>query len=123
MITFRKNLSYLRSKKSMKLSVISKEIGFSASQWSNYEQGTSFPKFLDLIKIAKYFDVSETDLIHNDLIYKDLQRNFINVDLDNSRSLEIGEIIETIRNQNKLINIQEQKINELVNEILKHKNP
>lgn len=117
MITFRKNLSYLRSKKSMKLSVIGKEMGFSASQWSNYEQGISFPKFLDLIKIAKYFGVSETDLIHNDL-----QRNFINANLEISTNLEIVEIIETIKNQNKLIKIQELKIDELSMEILSYKN-
>lgn len=118
MITFRKNLSFMRSKKCMKLSVINKEMGFSASQWSNYEQGISYPKFLDLIKIAKYFGVSETDLIHNDL-----QQMFINTDLEISKKLEIEEVFETIKNQNKLIKIQELKINEMAKELLKYKNP
>jgi transcriptional regulator with XRE-family HTH domain len=101
----------------MKLNVISKELGFSASQWSNYEQGISFPKFLDLIKIAKYFGVSETDLIHNDL-----QRNFISSNMENSKNLEIGEFIETIKNQNKLIKIQENEIKELAIKIQTYKN-
>lgn len=68
MIFFQKNISLLRTKKSMTLSQITKELGFSASQWSNYEQGVSFPKFLDLIKIANYFEISETDLIHTELV-------------------------------------------------------
>lgn len=66
-IYFGKNLTFLRNKKGLKLQEIGDLLGFSRSQWNNYECNTSFPKFLDLIKISKYFDISETDLIHVDL--------------------------------------------------------
>lgn len=66
-MNFSKNLTYLRKQKGYKLDEIASKTGFSRSQWNNYELGTSYPKFLDLIKISKYFDISETDLIHIDL--------------------------------------------------------
>ncbi|MGM8362091.1 helix-turn-helix domain-containing protein [Flavobacterium sp. ARAG 55.4] len=66
-MNFSKNLTYLRKQKGCKLDEIASKTGFSRSQWNNYELGTSYPKFLDLIKISKYFDISETDLIHHDL--------------------------------------------------------
>lgn len=103
MIFFQQNLYYLRSKKKMTLAVIANELGFSASQWSNYEQGISFPKFLDLIKIARYFELTETTLIHTDL---------------ESKSIEITEQSEKDKEsiillQNKIIQMQEDKIKEL----------
>jgi transcriptional regulator with XRE-family HTH domain len=67
MIYFQKNLSFLRSKKKLTLNKIASELVFSASQWNNYELGFSFPKFLDLIKISKYFEISESTLIHTDI--------------------------------------------------------
>lgn len=103
MIYFQKNLVFLRSKKKMTLNKISSEVGFSTSQWNNYELGLSFPKFLDLIKISRYFEVSETDLIHCDLqvstILKEKQTE--------------KNIAYTLKIQNKLIKIQEQKIIDL----------
>lgn len=112
MIFFQKNISLLRTKKSMTLSQITKELGFSASQWSNYEQGVSFLKFLDLIKIANYFEISETDLIHTELVITNenelkkeecLTKNILNQDM--------------IELQNKLIIVQEEKIKDLKKEI------
>lgn len=102
MIYFKKNMSYLRSKKSMTLKEISSEMGFSTSQWNNYELGISFPKFLDLIKISKYFDITESELIHVDLEINQL------IAQNEEKSLD-----KIILLQNKLINIQEEKINEL----------
>lgn len=113
MIFFQKNLSLLRSEKSMTLSQIAQELGFSASQWSNYEQGISFPKFLDLIKIANYFKISETDLIHVNLEHKHLikiERDLIQNETDKSN-------IELIATQKKLISALEEKINELQNKL------
>lgn len=109
MIFFQKNISLLRTKKSMTLSQITKELGFSVSQWSNYEQGVSFPKFLDLIKISKYFNISESELIHVDIELNDKQKTSI-VSIKNE---------EIIILQNKLIKVQEDKINDLQNEINK----
>ena len=104
---FNKNLSFLRSKKEMTLKEISAEIGFTASQWNNYELGLSLPKFLDLIKISEYFEISETDLIHKDLE--------LNKTINQTEKKGQKEIITL---QNKLIKIQEETINELKSEII-----
>lgn len=107
MINFSKNLSTLRSKKRLKLSQIAIELGFSVSQWSNYEQGISYPKFLDLIKIATYFEINEADLIHSDLKLNQI-KNFVEDSLIvNNLKDEIIEI------QKKLIQKQEEKIIDL----------
>lgn len=103
MIYFQKNLVFLRSKKKMTLNKISSEVGFSTSQWNNYELGLSFPKFLDLIKISQFFEVSETDLIHCDLQ--------VNTLLKEKESKE--NITYTVKIQSKLIKIQEEKIADL----------
>lgn len=42
-------------------------IGFGGTTWTNYENNRSYPGLEDFIKICKYFEVSETDLLHNDL--------------------------------------------------------
>lgn len=111
MIYFKKNLCYLRSKRKMTLRALSKEIGFSLSQLNNYELGLSFPKFLDLIKISKYFEVSESDLIH-----KNLELNYINSRKEEKNQEEI------ICLQNKIIKIQDEKIKELEIEVNNLKN-
>lgn len=107
MIYFKKNLAFLRLKKGMTIAKISKEIGFSASQWNNYELGISFPKFLDFIKISKYFDVSESDLIHKDL------------EVDKTTEIQLEK--DVILLQNKVIELQDEKINILEQEISKLK--
>lgn len=113
MIFFQKNLSRLRAEKSMTLSQIARDLNFSSSQWSNYEQGISFPKFLDLIKISKYFNISESDLIHTDLEY----RNLIETNQDiNTRNQEIINT-ELVITQKKLIQILEEKIETLRQEL------
>lgn len=103
MIYFKKNLSFLRSQKDMTLKELSENIGFTTSQWNNYELGLSYPKFLDLIKISRYFEVSETDLIHCDL-----QVSTILKEKQSEKN-----ITYTLKIQNKLIKIQEQKIIDL----------
>ncbi len=108
MIYFKKNISYLRNEKSMTLKEISADAGFSTSQWNNYELGFSFPKFLDLIKISKYFDISESDLIHVDLQIKKITEEIITKEEQNN----------IITLQNKLIKIQEEKISNLQIELI-----
>lgn len=67
---FGENLSFLRKSKSLTIKQLSLDVGFKPSQWNNYEIGVSYPKFLDLITISKYFDIDETSLIHHDLSVK-----------------------------------------------------
>jgi len=118
MIYFNKNLSYLRAEKSMTLLQIAKEMNFSSSQWSNYEHGISYPKFLDLIKISKYFNVSETDLIHEDLECQKL--------IEMSRDLFPTDTViynnELIIIQKKLIQILEEKVDFLNLKLKEHCN-
>lgn len=115
MIYFQKNLSYLRSQKKLTLNKIAFELGFTASQWNNYELGFSFPKFLDLIKISKYLNISETDLIHVDLELK----NIIELNLLSKKNDDENSKLELIKIQQKLIGIQEEKIENLKLEIIK----
>lgn len=110
MIFFNKNLLFLRIKKGMTLKDISKEIGFSTSQWNNYELGYSYPKFLDLIKISKYFNITETDLIH-----KELEGN-------NNSTVNETKMYEVILIQNKILKKLDEKIKFLETEIIELKN-
>lgn len=64
---FAKNIRYLRKQKGWKQIEMPANTGFSSSAWSNYENGLSYPRFEDLLKISKLFDVSETELIHTDI--------------------------------------------------------
>jgi transcriptional regulator with XRE-family HTH domain len=111
MIYFQKNLSFLRSKKKLTLKKIASELSFTASQWNNYELGFSFPKFLDLIKISKYFEISESTLIHTDI-----QSNLIETTEESEMNKE-----SIILLQNKIIQMQDDKIKDLEIEIAKLK--
>lgn len=106
MIFFNKNLQHLRTNKKMTQKQIANELGFTISQWSNYEQGISYPKFLDLIKISSYFKVSETDLIHLDLENK----KFIEINHELIQGVTENYNTELINTQKKLIEILEKKI-------------
>ena len=101
MIFFRQNLKYLRGCKNLKINELVNELGFSRTQWTNYENNTSYPKFSDLIEIAKYFDISETSLIHDDLK---------NMKEENNNRIENQYTIEV---QKKYIEILESEISKL----------
>jgi transcriptional regulator with XRE-family HTH domain len=107
MIYFDKNLFYLRTGKGKKIHEIAQENGFSRTQWTNYENNLSFPKFLDLIKIAKYFDVSESDLIHKNLEIETPSKIVKEKKIEESQ-FDI---------QNKLIAMQEKEIARLEKEL------
>lgn len=72
MSLFSANLKHLRLGSGKKSSELLDTIGFKQSQWNNYENDVSKPRFDDLVKIAKYFGVSESDLIHSDLTKSNL---------------------------------------------------
>lgn len=108
-MNFSNNLIFLRKKKGCTLDEIATKTGFSRSQWNNYELGSSYPKFLDFIKISKYFDISETDLIH-----KDLEKNGF-------EAIEKVPVVvidtDMVATQKELIQLQREKIKGLENEI------
>lgn len=62
-----KNLLYLRINKGLKQAQMYNELGIKASTWGMYEIDKSQPNLDVLISISKYFDVSETELLHSDL--------------------------------------------------------
>lgn len=65
MIHFAKNIKYLREKENYKQEEMLDLVGVKRSTWSGYENGTSKPNLEDFIRIAEFFDISETDLLHN----------------------------------------------------------
>lgn len=85
-IYFGKNLKFLREKKGLKQSEMIDFIGIKQTTWNGYENEKSFPKFEDLIKISKIFDVSETELIHTNL-----ESSSINQTEDKSSSFQLNE--------------------------------
>jgi transcriptional regulator with XRE-family HTH domain len=89
----------------MTLKELSENIGFTASQLNNYELGISYPKFLDLIKISNFFDVSEFDLIHKDL------------ETDKTAKANKETLNDIIELQNKLIQMLEEKNKNLLEEV------
>lgn len=116
-IFFGKNLTFLRNKKGLKLQEIGDELGFSRSQWNNYECNISFPKFLDLIKISKYFDVTESDLIHKDL-ENHKHNNENNIKMPKEFTELLNERKYTIDLQKKQITMLEQMLdNKRENEV------
>lgn len=64
---FSENIKFLRIKIGLTQHKVADTMDFKRSQWNNYEKGISYPKFLDLIKIANFFDIPESHLIHTDL--------------------------------------------------------
>lgn len=109
MIFFGKNLQFLRSKKGLTIKEIADNLEFTRSQWNNYESNLSYPKFLDLVKIAKYFDISENLLIHNDL-----SKNNQDIDISTS-SPELDSY--TIQLQKDYIEMQKREIDRLETKI------
>ena len=73
-IFFSNNVKFLRKSRGMLQSEILSAIGFKPTTWSGYENGISFPKFEDLIKISEYFGVNESDLINTDLQHAHLNK-------------------------------------------------
>ncbi len=67
MENFAQNLRFVREQKGLNQSQIKELLGFNRTTWNGYETGNSTPNFSDLVKIARYFGITETDLIHSDL--------------------------------------------------------
>ena len=64
---FAENLKFLRSKTGKTQAEIGVTIGFKRNTWSNYENNASKPNFEDLLAIAKYFNISLSELVQVNL--------------------------------------------------------
>lgn len=62
-----RNLLFLRKLRKLQQAEMLDAIGIKATTWSMYESDKSQPNLDVLISISKYFEVSETDLLHEDL--------------------------------------------------------
>lgn len=71
-LVFAENLKHLRENDNLKQADMLAECGFQRSTWNGYETGHSFPSFKDLVKISEYFGILESDLIHTEVAYSDL---------------------------------------------------
>ena len=112
MIFFGSNLTYLRGKQNLTIKQIAENLDFTRSQWNNYETGLSYPKFLDLIKIAKYFDITEDKLIHTDLN---------NVSYSKEKQSEHNDWKKLAEDREYTISLQKQVIENLQQELKQHK--
>ena len=112
MIFFGSNLTYLRGKQNLTIKQIAENLNFTRSQWNNYETGLSYPKFLDLIKIAKYFDITEDKLIHTDLN---------NVSYSKEKQSEHNDWKKLAEDREYTISLQKQVIENLQQELKQHK--
>lgn len=115
-IFFGENLHYLREKNNLTLQQIANILGFSRSQWNNYEVNTSYPKFLDLIKISKYFDIRESDLIHIDL-----RSSFNNINKSNNLEENYKQLLDILEERRYIIELQKEKIASLEKELQQKK--
>ncbi len=64
------NLIELRKNRGLKQSDLSEKIGYSDKTISRWENGTSVPDITTLVKLAEFYDVSLTDLIHENAVGK-----------------------------------------------------
>lgn len=64
---FSTNVKYLRERSAYTQAEIEASTGIERTTWGNYERGKSFPNLKLFHTIAKYFGVSESDLLNVDL--------------------------------------------------------
>ena len=70
MVYLAENLKYLRSKARASQATFSKQIGVSRASLSSYENKTSEPPILALIKICQNLSVSMDEMLNEDMSLK-----------------------------------------------------
>ena len=115
---FKDNLKYLRKKLGIKQSELADRAGFKQSQWSGYEIGNSYPKFIDLINISKFFNISETDLIHTNLSEEVPKHKVQEIVSDKqSKLLELYELlVPKLQDEIKVLKQENENLKEQIKE-------
>lgn len=72
---FKHRLKQLRLKKGLKQWAVAKVLGYRYTAISNYESGRNEPSIKDLIRLAKFFNVSVDYLIGASDLYRDFEGN------------------------------------------------
>lgn len=109
---FSVNLKYLREQRKMTQAELSADSGFSRTSWNNYENSLSTPNLGDFVKIAKYFDISETDLLHVDLSKGNLTAPKTGKEKGNVKGNPLGNL-NTGNSTKKASNIEAGSLQEL----------
>lgn len=61
------NLRYLRRQRKLSQEELAQQLGLNRGNIASYENGSAEPKLCNLLKIAKYFEISLLDLTQHDL--------------------------------------------------------
>lgn len=124
-----RNIRYLRKKKGINQSELSRRVGKTHSAISSYEQGKAEPTAGVLMKIAEALEVSLDDLLYKDLTESDQILSQTENMLAYAEKLEEGtmtvdEVYDRVGEANmaKINRLLEQRVNELERAI-KQENP
>lgn len=88
-----KNLLYLRRLKGWNLSEIKDRLDINLSTWGNYENDVSQPNLDVLMKISKFFGISESDLLHEDL----KEKGNLNINSDDEKFKENSNLNRNVK--------------------------
>ncbi len=101
---FGEKIKQLRMEKGLSQYQVADSLGFSRGKYANYEQGKREPDFLNLIKIAEFFDVSIDEILGRDyrkeILDLDIERLIkVRLFLDNKEisDSELIKIVEYLR--------------------------
>lgn len=136
---FSNNLKYLRAKHNLNQNDLAYKIGVSRQTISNYENGSRYPDFVVLVKIAEFFNCSIDELVfHNtpinisslnnlseiDLLIKKFNTNlnFLDTLKKNKSELEdlyksIPKRIDTLKSLDKITYNKIQELEKLIQEL------
>lgn len=88
---FKDKIRILREKNGLSQQEISKYLGVTQSQYSNYERGVYEPPFEILKKISKFYKVSTDYLLDNTLEKIDIEKFLENLnDLDKEQIIKLN---------------------------------
>lgn len=120
---FSKNIRFLRQQAGLSQADIERKLEIKRSTWNNYESGLSKPYVEALIVIAKFFDVTEGDLLHLNLSKHaaDAKQHITNrpgySDAEQINATSVEDLRKTISAMEKVIASEERLRNELQHQL------
>lgn len=120
---FSKNIRFLRQQAGLSQADIERKLEIKRSTWNNYESGLSKPYVEALIVIAKFFDVTEGDLLHLNLSKNsaDAKQHITNrpgySDAEQINATTVDDLRKTINAMEKVIASEERVKKELQHQL------
>jgi len=116
---FSKNVRFLRQQAGLSQADMEQKLEIKRSTWNNYESGLSKPYIDVLVTIARFFDVTESDLLHVNLYKNSTDANphitnrpgYSHAEEINATTVE--DLRKTINALEKLVASEERLKNEL----------